>query len=108
MSDEPLKDPAAEARTQELFKQLRCMVCEGQSLADSNAMLAQDMRHLVREQVAQGQGNQEILQFFASRYGEDILLDPPMAPHTALLWAGPVLVLVGGLLILRRYWRKPV
>jgi len=104
--DEILPDPAKEARARELSKQLRCMVCQNQSIDDSDAPLARDLRILVRERLTAGDSNQQVLDFLVQRYGEFVLLRPRLSWRTALLWsAAPVLLIGGGLalfLIARR------
>lgn len=95
------------ARADALYHQLRCVVCAGQSLAESNADMAVQMRHLVRKQLKNGMSDAEILQFFATRYGDEILTIPPVNAFTQLLWCAPVLFLLGGLLIWRLSQRKP-
>ncbi len=92
----PLEDPAKEARAQALFQDLRCLVCQNQSIADSNAPLADDLRTLVRERIAAGDDEPAIKAFLVARYGEFILLKPPLNAHTWLLWAAPVLALLAG------------
>jgi cytochrome c-type biogenesis protein CcmH len=89
-------NPAQEARVHELQRQLRCMVCQGQSIDESDAPLAQDLRRLVREQIATGKSNDEILAYLHARYGDFILMQPPVQPHTWLLWLIPLLVLGAG------------
>lgn len=93
---ETLADPAQEARAQALQKEFRCPVCQGQSLDDSNAPLAADLRHLIRERIVAGDSDQEIEQFLASRYGNFILMRPPFEISTYFLWLMPVLVLISG------------
>ncbi|SDF60943.1 cytochrome c-type biogenesis protein CcmH [Limimonas halophila] len=90
-------DTAAEReRARELFQQLRCMVCQNEPIATSNAELARDMRDLVRERVAAGESNAEIKAYLTKRYGDYVLLDPPVKPSTYALWYGPaVLLLIG-------------
>jgi cytochrome c-type biogenesis protein CcmH len=96
--DEILKDPAQEARARQLSKQLRCMVCQNQSIDDSDAPLARDLRILVRERLQAGDSNQQVLDFLVQRYGEFVLLRPRLNWRTALLWlAAPVLLLGGAL-----------
>jgi cytochrome c-type biogenesis protein CcmH len=94
--DEMLKDPALEARARELSQQLRCMVCQNQSLADSNAQIARDLRREVLVLMRQGKSNQEIQDYLVARYGEFVLLKPAFAWHNALLWAIPPGVLLIG------------
>jgi len=104
--DEMLPDPALEARARTLSKTLRCMVCQNQSIDDSNAPLARDLRILVRERVKAVDTDRQVQDFLVARYGEFVLLQPRVAPRTLLLWSVPALVLVLGvgsiLLALRR------
>ena len=94
--DEPLDDPALEARARALHAELRCMVCQGQSIADSSAPLAQDMRAIVRERIAGGASDDDVRGFLTDRYGDYVLLDPPVKPETYALWFGPAAVFVAG------------
>ncbi|MDW8125673.1 MAG: cytochrome c-type biogenesis protein [Geminicoccaceae bacterium] len=94
--DEMLADPALEARARALGKELRCLVCQNQSIDDSDAPLARDLRRIVRERLASGASEAEIKRFLVERYGEFVLLEPPFAPATWLLWAGPFLVAAAG------------
>ncbi|MBN8996485.1 MAG: cytochrome c-type biogenesis protein CcmH [Rhizobiales bacterium] len=97
--DEILKDPALEARARALSEELRCMVCQNQSIDDSDARLAHDIRVLLRERLAAGDSDGEVIDYLVARYGEFILLKPRFNWHTAVLWAAPPAVLVlGGLL----------
>lgn len=90
-------DPVQQARYYELIRELRCVQCRGQSIADSNVGLAADLRREVRELMAAGESDKEILQYMTDRYGEYILYSPPLKPATWLLWAAPVLlVAIGG------------
>jgi cytochrome c-type biogenesis protein CcmH len=92
-----LKDPAQEAQARELFRELRCMVCQNQSIDDSEAPLAKDLRALVRERVAPGDSSEEIKDFLVARYGNFVLLKPPLEGDTLLLWGTPVaILLIGG------------
>ena len=102
--DELLKDPALEARARAISAELRCLVCQNQSIDDSDAPLARDLRTLVREQLSQGKSDQEIMDFVVARYGEFVLLKPRLTTSTLLLWATPfaVLLIAGAALILRR------
>jgi cytochrome c-type biogenesis protein CcmH len=103
----PLQDQAQEQRARDLFRELRCEVCAGQSIADSNAPLAQDMRITVRNKVASGDTPEEVLDFFAQRYGESILMRPPLSASTAPLWLAPLFVaLLGAWFIMRYFSRK--
>ena len=96
--DEMLPDPALETRARALSKELRCMVCQNQSIDDSDAPLARDLRILVREHLRAGETDQQVLDFLVARYGEFVLLRPRFSPHTALLWLTPLGVLVIGAL----------
>ena len=95
---EALSDPVLEARARVLSKQLRCVVCQNQSIDDSNADLARDFRLLVRERLVVGDSNQEVLDFFVARYGDYVLLQPRFRLATTPLWLGPPAVLVLALL----------
>jgi cytochrome c-type biogenesis protein CcmH len=89
-----LSDPKLEARAVELQKQLRCLVCAGESLDDSNALLAWDLRRFIRQRIAAGESNDQVKQELVARYGDVILMEPPLMPQTYLLWFGPLLVLI--------------
>jgi cytochrome c-type biogenesis protein CcmH len=89
-------DPAMEARARALQKELRCMVCQGESLDESNAPLAADLRHIIRERIAAGETNDQIKAYLVARYGDFILLNPPLRTDTFLLWFGPILLLLLG------------
>jgi cytochrome c-type biogenesis protein CcmH len=89
-------DPALEARTHHLLRQLRCPVCQGESLDESQAPLAADLRRLVRAHIAAGDSDAQIEKFLVARYGDFILMDPPFQTNTYLLWLAPFLVLVLG------------
>ncbi|WP_027550502.1 cytochrome c-type biogenesis protein [Bradyrhizobium sp. Cp5.3] len=96
--DEIMADPAKEARARELSRELRCMVCQNQSIDDSDAPLARDLRLLVRERIAAGDSNSQVLDFLVARYGEFVLLKPRFERQTLLLWLlAPVLLGGGGL-----------
>ncbi len=86
-------DPAQEARARNLQRQLRCLVCQGESVDDSNSTFSADIRHLVRGQIAQGMTDRQIEDFLVDRYGDTILMKPPVQPDTWLLWIAPFLVL---------------
>jgi cytochrome c-type biogenesis protein CcmH len=94
--DEMLKDPALEARARALSQTLRCMVCQNQSIEDSAAPLARDLRLIVREHIKAGESDQQIRDFLVSRYGEFVLLNPRVSAHTIVLWAVPGLILLFG------------
>jgi cytochrome c-type biogenesis protein CcmH len=91
-----LSNPAQEARAVALQKQLRCLQCQGESLDESNAPLAVDLRRLIRARIAAGQSDAQIEQYLVSRYGDFILMQPPLEPATIWLWFGPLLVLLAG------------
>lgn len=91
--DEVMKDPALEARARALSAELRCMVCQNESIDDSEASLARDIRVLIRERIGKGESNDTVRAYLVSRYGDFILLKPPFKPETLLLWLSPVLTL---------------
>jgi cytochrome c-type biogenesis protein CcmH len=105
--DEVLSDAALEARARALSKELRCMVCQNQSIDDSEAPLARDLRILVRERLQAGDSDRQVIDFLVARYGEFVLLRPRFSWHTAVLWLGPAaMLLIGGcavLVLVRRY-----
>src|SRR6202142_1721988 len=94
--DEILKDPALEARARDLSRELRCMVCQNQSIDDSEAPLGRDLRLLVRERIAAGDSDTQVIDFLVARYGEFVLLKPRLERRTLLLWLLPPLALAGG------------
>jgi cytochrome c-type biogenesis protein CcmH len=94
--DEVLADPALEKRAREISAGLRCLVCQNQSIDDSNAPLARDLRILVRERIEAGDSDEEVRDYLVARYGDFILLRPRFEASTLLLWLTPVLVLLGG------------
>ena len=104
--EEMLKDPQAEARARDLGRELRCLVCQNQSIDDSEADLARDLRRIVRERIQAGDSDATIRSFLVARYGEFVLLRPPFELATLALWAGPGLVLAGGAAVLFRTWRR--
>jgi cytochrome c-type biogenesis protein CcmH len=109
--DEILADPVLEQRARELSKQLRCLVCQNQSIDDSDADLARDLRRIVREQLVAGRSDEDIIAYLTARYGDFVLLSPPVKPATWGLWFGPAVVLViagaGVLVYVRRRARQP-
>lgn len=109
LPSERLADPALEARARALSLELRCQVCQNQSIDDSNAPLAADLRRLVRERLVAGDSDAGVLDYVVRRYGDYVLLRPPMREDTALLWFGPLAILLlgaaGAFVYLRR--RKP-
>ena len=94
--DEIMSDPAKETRARDLSRELRCMVCQNQSIDDSEAPLAKDLRILVRERIAAGDSDAQVIDFLVARYGEFVLLKPQLNLHTWILWLLPPLVLAGG------------
>ncbi|MGO8505704.1 cytochrome c-type biogenesis protein CcmH [Rhizobium leguminosarum] len=104
--DEVLADPALEARARALSAELRCMVCQNQSIDDSNADLAKDLRLLVRERITDGDSDEAVLNYIVSRYGEFVLLKPRVSMKTVLLWGAPVLLVLAGGLSLLVFARK--
>jgi len=93
-------DPALEARMAAIASELRCLVCQNQTIADSNADLAVDLRRQVREMLQAGQSDQQIADYMTARYGDFVLYRPPFKPETAVLWVGPAAMVVGGLGVL--------
>lgn len=104
--DEMLKDPALEQRARELSAQLRCMVCQNQSIDDSNAELAKDLRLLVRERISKGDSDQQVIDYLVSRYGEFVLLKPRFTEKTLALWIMPAALFVVGLVAIFFYSRR--
>jgi cytochrome c-type biogenesis protein CcmH len=102
--DEIMADPVKEARARELSRELRCMVCQNQSIDDSEAPLARDLRLLVRERLAAGDSDAQVIDFLVARYGEFVLLKPRLEPHTLLLWL--LLALAGGGIALWMHGRR--
>ena len=96
-------DPVAEKRLQHLSEELRCLVCQTQTIADSNAELAQDLRREIRGMIAAGKSDKEIIDFMVARYGDFVLYRPPVKATTLVLWAGPLLLMLVGLVALVRY-----
>ena len=105
---EMLKDPALEARARALSQELRCVVCQNQSIDDSNAPLAHDLRVIVRERLTAGDTDAQVLAFVRARYGEFVLLRPPFKLQTLLLWFTPLLLLGGAALYLWRTRQRPL
>ena len=99
-------DPVAEKRLQGLSEELRCLVCQNQTIADSNAELAQDLRHEIRGMIAAGKSDKEIIDFMVARYGDFVLYRPPVKGITLLLWGGPIALMLLGLFALQRYLRQ--
>ena len=109
--DEVLPDPALEARARAISAGLRCLVCQNESIDDSNADLAREIRLIVRERLVAGDSDEQVVQYLVDRYGEYVLLKPVFAPHTLVLWAAaPVVLVIGGIAIVigvRRRRRLP-
>ncbi len=101
-----LPDPRAEAQARALMGELRCVVCQGQSIADSDADMAADMRALVRQRIAKGEKPEAIRHWLVERYGDYVSYDPPLSGATALLWATPILLLAIGAWIARSSFRR--
>ena len=104
--EQPLADPALEARAAAINSDLRCLVCQNQSIAESNAELAKDLRRLVRERIAAGDTDEEVIRFMVARYGDFVLLSPPVKPTTYALWFAPPVILLLGAGILYAYLRR--
>jgi cytochrome c-type biogenesis protein CcmH len=106
--DEVLSDPELEARARVLSAQMRCLVCQNQSIDDSDAPLAKDLRVLIRERLVQGESNAQVVDYLVSRYGEFVLLKPRFNSRTLLLWGGPfAILLIGSLVIFLRRRKGP-
>jgi len=99
-------DPVLEERVMKLSKELRCLVCQNETLADSRADLAEDLRGQIREQMKAGKSDKEIIAYLTDRYGKFILYNPPIDPTTYLLWFGPFVLLLAGLTVLFRYLKQ--
>ena len=100
--DEVLSDPALETRARALSLKMRCLVCQNQSIDDSDAPLAKDLRVLIRERLVKGDTDEQVTDYLVSRYGEFVLLKPRLTLNTLLLWAGPfILLLLGGIVLWR-------
>jgi cytochrome c-type biogenesis protein CcmH len=106
---EALPDPRQEARAEAIGKQLRCLVCQNESIEDSGADLARDLRRIVRQQVAEGKSDQEVVAWLVARYGNFVRLRPPFEASTLLLWGSPVLAVAAGagIVLLARRNRPP-
>ena len=103
---QPNEDPQIEQRMKALTEQLRCLVCQNETLADSRADLAEDLRKQIREQMKAGKSDQEIIAFLTQRYGDFVLYKPPVKSTTYLLWFGPFVLLIGGIGVLYRYLKR--
>lgn len=103
---QPLEDPAIEQRMKALTKELRCLVCQNETLAESQAPLAEDLRREIRAQIKAGKTDQEILAYATQRYGDFVLYSPPVKATTYLLWFGPFVFLILGTAFLYRYVKR--
>jgi cytochrome c-type biogenesis protein CcmH len=103
---QPNEDPKIEQRMKVLTEQLRCMVCQNETLDASRADLAENLRKEIREQIKAGKSDQEIIAFLTQRYGDYVLYNPPVKKTTYLLWFGPFVLLIGGTAVLYRYVRN--
>lgn len=106
LADTQLPDPKQEAEAQKLMLELRCLVCQGQSIADSNAEMAGDMRALVRRQIADGSSPQQVREWLIARYGEYVTYDPPLSAATLPLWITPIAFIVIGLFLARASFKR--
>ncbi|KPF79175.1 hypothetical protein IP88_02295 [alpha proteobacterium AAP81b] len=106
LPDEMLADPALETRARDISQQLRCVVCQNQSIDDSDAPLARDLRLLVREQLSAGKSDAATMDYVVARYGDFVLLKPPVEPATWPLWAGPFALAIGGGAMLALWLRR--
>ena len=105
-NDAPLDDPLLEERARDLAKQVRCLVCQNQSIFDSDAELAKDLRKIVRERIVSGDSNLAVTEYLVSRYGDFVLLKPPVKPKTYLLWFGPVLIVLLSAIVVVLFLRR--
>ena len=103
---EVLDDPILETRARKISQGLRCLVCQNQSIDDSAAVLARDLRVLVRERLVAGDGDQEVIDYVVSRYGDFVLLKPPFKAATFVLWAGPAVLILLGLIAIFAFFRR--
>jgi cytochrome c-type biogenesis protein CcmH len=104
--DEILSDPALEARAEAISRDIRCVVCQGQSIEESNADIAHDLRVLVREQLKAGATDDHVRAYLVARYGDFVLLKPPFKAKTALVWTGPFILLLGAAFGIYLYYRR--
>lgn len=106
--DEVLSDPALEARARTISKDIICPVCTGQNIDESESSVARDLRLLIRKRLSAGDNNEQVFAYLQERYGDVILMNPPLGSHTALLWAGPFIIfLLGGIIVFGMIRRKP-
>ena len=106
LPEEVLDNPAHEARARAISKELRCVVCQNQSIDDSDADLARDLRVLVRQRIVEGDSDDEVIAYVVSRYGDFVLLRPPVKGATIVLWIGPIAIVLIGLLAMISYFRR--
>jgi cytochrome c-type biogenesis protein CcmH len=104
--DEVLDDPVLESRAREVSKGLRCLVCQNQSIDDSDAELARDLRVLVRERLTAGDSNEQVVDYVVSRYGDFVLLAPPFKASTYALWLGPAVLIIVGVIVVVVFYRR--
>jgi cytochrome c-type biogenesis protein CcmH len=104
--DTHLADPKLEQRARDLSREIRCVVCQSQSIADSDADIARDMRNLIREQIAAGRSDQDIRDYLVARYGDFVLFKPPFKASTYVLWIGPFALLAVALVVIFFYYRR--
>lgn len=104
--DEILDNLVLEARAREISRYLRCLVCQNQTIDDSSADLAKDLRKLVRERLVAGDTNDEVMQYIVDRYGDFVLLKPPMQSNTLILWFGPAAILIVAFLMVMAFYRR--
>lgn len=104
--DEMLSNPVMEERAREISKELRCLVCQNQSIDDSDAELARDLRVLVRERLIAGDDNDEVIDYIVARYGDYVLLSPPLKPETYILWASPAVLALLALIAVFAFYRR--
>lgn len=105
--NEMLADPGLEARAREVSKALRCVQCQNETIDESNAEIAHDMRVLVRKRIVAGDSNEQVIDYMHGRYGDYVLLKPQVAANTIALWCAPALLLIGGAFVLRQRLREP-
>lgn len=104
--DEMLSNPVLEKRARDISQELRCLVCQNQSIDDSDAELARDLRILVRERLIAGDENEEVIEYIVARYGDYVLLNPPLKPETYILWASPAVLAILALLAVFAFYRR--
>ena len=105
--DEAMQNPKLEQRARYLYSQLRCVTCDSQSIAGSEADMARALRALVRERLRAGDSNDEVIAYVRERYGDTVLMRPPVTSYTWFLWGLPVLMLIAGLVLMRDLYRRP-